>query len=86
MAISTSKTINRIASRKKWRENGIRDLDFESNPHSNGDNFSLDDFGVYCIIIVPILITRGIKIEGIIRISGFIIMEMFYVRCLRPMH
>lgn len=40
-AISTSNTKNKTDKRKKRRENGIRDLDMESNPHSNGDSFSL---------------------------------------------
>lgn len=39
-AISTSKIRKIIVIKKKWRENGRREEDFWSNPHSNADNFS----------------------------------------------
>lgn len=39
-AISTSKTRKMIAIKKKWRENGKREEDLGSNPHSKGDLFS----------------------------------------------
>lgn len=35
---SISNTTNRIARRKKRIENGLRDLDRGSNPHSNGED------------------------------------------------
>lgn len=39
-AISTSKIKKIIVIKKKWRENGNREDDFGSNPHSKGDLFS----------------------------------------------
>lgn len=39
-AISTSKIKKIIVIKKNRRENGIREDDFWSNPHSNGENFS----------------------------------------------
>lgn len=39
-AISTSKIKKIIVIRKNRRENGRRDDDLGSNPHSNGDDFS----------------------------------------------
>lgn len=43
-AISRSKRRNRIATRKKRRENGRRADPSGSNPHSYGDNFSASGF------------------------------------------
>ena len=39
-AISTSKIMKIIAIKKNWRENGSRDDDLGSNPHSKGEFFS----------------------------------------------
>jgi len=38
--ISTSKIKKITAIRKNRRENGVREEDLGSNPHSNGDGFS----------------------------------------------
>lgn len=43
-AISRSKSRNRIATRKKRRENGSRADPSGSNPHSYGDSFSASGF------------------------------------------
>ena len=42
--ISMSKTMKMMASRKNRIENGIRALWLGSNPHSNGDSFSRDEY------------------------------------------
>lgn len=63
--ISTSKIKKIIAIKKNWSENGIRALDFGSNPHSNGEFFSLSEndffdskFRIITIIVmIVILIT-----------------------------
>ena len=40
-ATSTSNTRNKTESKKNRKENGMRDFDIGSNPHSNEDIFSL---------------------------------------------
>lgn len=42
--ISTSKIKNITVIRKKCKENGIRDEDLGSNPHSKGEDFSRSKF------------------------------------------
>lgn len=70
-ATSTSKTKNKTDSKKNRKEKGMRDFDKGSNPHSNGDIFSL----VVCNFIwsrdVRILNRRGIII-AIINVRRFI--------------
>lgn len=67
-AISTSKIKKIIAIKKKCRENGSRDEDLGSNPHSNGEHFSrsVTDF-------LEIIIARKI----IIKHRLIIIVEIF---------
>ena len=67
--ISISNTIKIIANKKNRRENGIRELWFGSNPHSNGDNFSRSDsdfIEMISVIINTALGTRAAKVNAII--------------------
>jgi hypothetical protein len=61
--ISTSKIKKIIAIKKKCKENGNRDEDLGSNPHSNGDLFSRsakDFLDVILIIIIRAIIMMEI--------------------------
>lgn len=69
-AISTSKIRKIMATRKNWRENGSREEDFGSNPHSKGDLFSrsiivfFDKIVANTITIIEInIINEPIKIR-----------------------
>lgn len=71
--ISTSKIKKIIAIKKKCIENGNRDDDLGSNPHSNGDLFSRSVvvffavmFRIIISIILIIVITVAISIRDII--------------------
>lgn len=57
IAISTSKIRNTIVIIKNRNENGIREEEKGSNPHSNGDSFSRSD-ELFFLIMDAVKITR----------------------------
>ena len=61
-AISTSKIKKIIAIRKNCRENGSREDDLGSNPHSNGDLFSRSIMDFFDKIEANIITTAEIII------------------------
>lgn len=61
--ISTSKIKNTIPMKKNFKENGTREKENGSYPHSNGDNFSLFFKLLNCIKINIIIINNGINIK-----------------------
>ena len=73
-AISTSKIKKIIVIKKNCKENGSRDDDFGSNPHSNGEDFSrstkvfFDKIEANSITTIEIIIIIEliVKIEKII--------------------
>lgn len=68
-AISTSKIKKIIVIKKKCKEKGIREDDFGSNPHSNGDLFSrsiIDFFDKIDAIIITTIERARITIDIII--------------------
>lgn len=74
-AISTSKIRKMMAIKKNWRENGIRDEDFWSKPHSKGESFSrsnedLKEMNVHTVIIM-FAMTRTIIAESIMFIINY---------------
>lgn len=71
---STSKIKKIIAIKKKWRENGSREDDLGSNPHSNGLDFSRSvDVFLEIKFNIKIIIVRIMKIiEEFIMISFII--------------
>lgn len=58
--ISTSNTRKIIAIKKKCNENGSRDDEIGSNPHSNGDLFSRSENDFFEIILRRVIIRIGI--------------------------
>lgn len=80
-AISTSNTKKIIAIRKNCNENGNREDDLGSNPHSNGDDFSRS-VSVFLDKIDAMVI---IKVEIVNRISLTVVIEwIIYTTCCRP--
>lgn len=64
-AISTSKMMKIIAIRKNRRENGSREEDLGSNPHSNGDLFSRSIIVFFDNILLNIITAEVIVIVNI---------------------
>lgn len=58
-----------IAIKKNWIEKGIRDDDFGSNPHSNGELFSLSKITFFEIKFkiksIMLIIVKAINVEFI---------------------
>lgn len=80
-AISTSKIRKIIVIKKNRKENGSREDDFGSNPHSNGDLFSRST-RVFFLKIEAKIIT--IKLMIIITIEIKIIERIIYTIINRP--
>lgn len=50
--ISRSKRMNRMATRKNWREMGVRAFPMGSNPHSYGESLLISGFvGIRLLIV-----------------------------------
>lgn len=73
-AISTSKIRKIIAIKKKCKENGRREDDFGSNPHSKGEHFSRSRIVFFDKMVANIIITNEIvnKIRLIIKMLKII--------------
>lgn len=86
-AISTSKIRKIMVIKKKWSENGRREEDFWSNPHSNADSFSRSKLFFLEMIMHSIIIIFAIKKItindiNIVKINYYIIKYWFKIKIL----